>query len=105
MSISVQLGTSCNFKCRILHESGFPIWTSVSRIVCSSCPGHNEFPINAIPDGDRDILEAKSRYTGLPKCGPNRFANVVTITSETSCFYKLPKEWAYHFLHAVIHLR
>ena|GEM_PF-4751401 len=30
-----------------LHQAEFPIWTSVSRIVRSSCPRHNEFAARA----------------------------------------------------------
>jgi hypothetical protein len=42
-------------------EPEFPIWASVSRIVCFSCQGHNEFAARADP----------SEVSGLPGLVPN----------------------------------
>jgi hypothetical protein len=47
----------------------FPIWSSNSRIVRSSCLGHNVFATSADPGIDHDVLAAKSRETGFSECG------------------------------------
>src|SRR6266849_10914947 len=54
------------------HE--FPIWASVSRIVCSSCPGHNEFPTRASPSGISAAPTARFCPSDGPRLLPrNRF--------------------------------